>query len=321
MGEIHVQLKEYDKALTLHKQVLALYKELGNRQKEAETIGHIGNAYFQAGQYSQVEELFRHKLETIRKLGDREGERLILEVMRRYLKQDWRFRAGHYACAASKDVYTRFLEGNMSWSEVLEISKLNLFINRELHDSFEEALSLHGIGWSYRNLGQYNQALKFYQQALDIQHGKRLDEEAFFLVDIGIVYSDLGQYEQALNYLQQSLRIRQQIRETIDDAHYQGRNIEHFALNQIGLVYKKLGQYERALQFLQQALLKASSSGGHVFDEHNILNNLGSVYFELGEYSKSLKSYQQALDLDVLGEPGAKGFRLNNIQRTQRSPR
>ncbi len=307
IGKIYVQLEEYSQALNLHQQALAIYAKLSNRQGEAETFGYIGNSYFKAGQYRQVEELFRQKLDSFRKAGDRESEQFLLEVMRNYLEKEWGLLAA-YGLAKSGEIQQRMLwKRDISWQEVLEISKLNLFINREVGepvgasqqtcDSLTQSRILHGIGWTYRNLGQYLQALESYQQALALQNKLYGEPEQLLLVDMGTVYIDLGQYDLALETLRKSLSVKKQL-------------CLCNALGKIGFIYKELRQYERALQYLQQAL--AISNGDS--DQQNILNYIGEVYAQTGKYYKALEVYQKALDHPpIAGDQNAKGFILNNL--------
>ncbi|MCA1993019.1 MAG: tetratricopeptide repeat protein, partial [Coleofasciculus sp. S288] len=312
IGLIYLCLKDYPKALEWHQRALVLYEEIGDHFREAETIGYIGNTYFKAGQYRQVEDLFRPKLESFRKNGEQEGERFILDVMLGYLQNNWRIQAGFYSQETRVE---RFHERTLSWQDILEISQLNLFIDQELGDRYHETIDLHSMGWASRNLGQYQHALNFYQQALT--NARQLIEqhlEAFLLIDIGLVYSDLAQYDKALNSLQQSLVVLE------NEAAQGSADLKHFALNQIGLIYKKQRNYERALQFFQQALDATLVTERFVWDGHNILNNRGEVYFEMGQYEQALDSYQKALDYNtrwgdkgLLGDPGANGFIFNNI--------
>ncbi|NET55239.1 MAG: tetratricopeptide repeat protein [Symploca sp. SIO2E6] len=306
MGVIYVLLAEYDQALELHQQALLIYQELDQYQSEAETIGYIGNAYFQAGEYRQVEELFRQKLESNRQIGDQGLEPFIFDVMHRYLKNEWRLQAGFYAPTTKVE---RFHQRDLSWQEILAISELNLFINRKIGDSYHEAIALHSIGWSYRNLGDYQQSLYFYQQALDIAtESSEQHFSAFVLIEIGLLYIDLAKYEEALKPLQQSLVILE------NDSANGPADLKHFALNQIGLVYKNREQYEKALQICDQALDATRSATGSIWDLHNILNNCGEVYFQMGRYDQALAWYREAKKhSDILGDPGAKGFILNSI--------
>ena len=64
----------------------------------------------------------------------------------------------------------------------------------------------------YNNLGQYQRAIDFYQQWLEIAYeiGDR-SGEATSLMNLGTVYNNLGQYQRAIDYLQQSLAIQQEI--------------------------------------------------------------------------------------------------------------
>ncbi len=301
IGEIYVLFGNYNQALDVHQQALAIYQELRNPQGEANTLGYLGNVYFNAGQYKQVEDLFRQKLNNLRKIGDRAGEKLIMEVMSRYLLDEWGFKAGQ-GIFISLALHKRLGEGKLSWQEQLEITELNLFINRETGDLNREIDTLHGMGWIYRNLGHYSRALDFYQQAIEItkKQGKPF-HQAFLLVELGILYTDLAQYDRALSFLQESLALKASLSENEKDF------IGHFIFNKLGLVYSKLGQYERALVFFEQALAKPG------FDLPNILNNIGSTYFQMGDYTKALESYQKALGGRLVGEPGMNGFILNQI--------
>ncbi len=304
IGAIYARLGEHSQSLDYHQQALAIYKQIGDRKGEAETLGYIGNTYFKAGQYRQVEELFRQQLESFRKAGNKESEQLLLEVMRRYLEREWGLIAAS-GSASSIKIEDRMRKRDISWQEVLEISKLNLFINREVGDlisaakhpcaSLSQSNILHGIGWTYRNLGQYSQALKYLEQALSLQRELYDEPHQLLLVDLGTVYIDLGLYKLALETLQKSLALEQQL-------------CRCNALGKIGFVYKELGQHEKALQYLQEALAIGES------DEHNILNYIGEVYSQVGKYSKAIEFYQKALEHHpIAGDHNADGFILNNI--------
>jgi len=307
MGEIQVQLEKYDKALILHKQALVLYEELSNHKKEAETLGYIGNAYFQAGKYHQVEKLFRQKLESLRKIGDQEGERRIFDIMRSYVEGSEIGGIGAWFLWPA----INGLSVNLSWQEMLEITQVNLFVNRQIADRKAEGHSLHGIGWAYRNLGQYTQAINFYQQALVIaKERKDYFHQAFIRVDIGVIYLDLGNYNLALDYLQKSLQF---IEENKTNIGFPQPEID--TLSKIGLIYQFKGQYELALKFIQKALVKqqiAVTQGFISRQRPDILNNIGSVYFQMGEYTKALEAYQEAL-VHPSWTPGAPVLAINNM--------
>ena len=89
----------------------------------------------------------------------------------------------------------------------------------QLGDGGREGLALHNTGFTYDDLGQYRQALTFYEQALPLRRetGDR-DGEAETLNNIGLDHHDLGQYPQALEFLQQALAIRREVKDSVNRA-------------------------------------------------------------------------------------------------------
>lgn len=57
------------------------------------------------------------------------------------------------------------------------------------------------MGWVYVRLGEYENALKYFQEAVPIcRESKNQRHEGFALNGIGWVYQRLGQYEKAPRY-------------------------------------------------------------------------------------------------------------------------
>ena len=69
------------------------------------------------------------------------------------------------------------------------------------------------LGLAYRDLGQVEKAITYYEQALAIAReiGHRQGEGAD-LGNLGVAYHDLGQVEKAREYLQQALAIFEEIK-------------------------------------------------------------------------------------------------------------
>ena len=86
-------------------------------------------------------------------------------------------------------------------------------------DRTVEATTLSNIGAVYDALGEKQQALKYYNQALPISQavGDRAGE-ATTLNNIGLVYSDLGEEQQALKYYNQALPILQAVGDRAGEA-------------------------------------------------------------------------------------------------------
>ena len=169
----------------------------------------------------------------------------------------------------------------------------------------EEALRLLQLGIQQVNQGQFQEALKAFQEALAIfkQIGDTAREETT-LNNIGEAYHNLGQYKKALDYYQQALAIGKKIKDTPG---------EGTTLNNIGAVYRNLGQYTKALDYYQQALVIVKKIG-NTAGQGITLNNIGGVYRNLAQYTKALDYYQQALAIrKKIGNKRGEGTTLNNI--------
>ena len=81
-----------------------------------------------------------------------------------------------------------------------------------LKERSTQAHALRGLGQVYDSLQEYQKALGFYQQSLEIIRtlGNR-QEEAKLLGNLGLVYSSLRQYPPAIDFYQQSLIIQRVI--------------------------------------------------------------------------------------------------------------
>ena len=170
----------------------------------------------------------------------------------------------------------------------------------------------NNLGLAYHLLGQYQEALNFYQQSLAIEReigvaeGTRSDRngEATSLMNLGLVYYSLGQYQEALNFYQQSLVIQRQI------GNIQG---EADSLNNLGLVYYSLGQYQEALNFHQQSL-EIKREIGDIQGEERSLGNLGIVNTSLGQYQEALNFHQQSLAIErEIGHHNGEAKSLNGL--------
>ncbi|MHC5729836.1 MAG: tetratricopeptide repeat protein, partial [Nostoc sp.] len=72
--------------------------------------------------------------------------------------------------------------------------------------------ALTSLGNAYYSLGQYQRAIEFYQQSLEISReiGDR-NGEGNSLIGLGNAYKSLGEYQRAIEFHQQSLEISREI--------------------------------------------------------------------------------------------------------------
>jgi CHAT domain-containing protein/Tfp pilus assembly protein PilF len=161
-----------------------------------------------------------------------------------------------------------------------------------------EVSTLNRLGLAHNTLGQPQQALDYYNQALTISKalGDRRNE-ARMLNNIGGAYDIMGEPQKALGFYVQSLSLW----ETLSNAVAQGD-----ALNNIGVIYYNLGELQRSLDYYNRAL-PLRRAGSNPRREADTLDNISLIYIALGEPQQALEYLRQALDLrrvseDVQGE-------------------
>ncbi len=165
---------------------------------------------------------------------------------------------------------------------------------KETTDEHEKVHFLQQLGWIKIEQGKYEEAVAFYETALDIEQ-KILPENHSDLASsfnhIGNVYKNIGAYSKALSSHEKALKIRQKILPA-----------NHFHLassyNNIGLVYDNMGDYSKALWSHEKALeiRQKTLPANHPYLASSY-NNIGLVYNNIGEYSKAISFHDKALKI------------------------
>lgn len=180
------------------------------------------------------------------------------------------------------------------------IAQLSTLQNRS-----SEAEKFLKLGIEYHRNEQREEALKNYQQALEIYreiHDRKGEASALHL--IAAIYNTLANYGEAIQSYQQALQLYRNL---------QDRKGEASVLNSLGRVYQQQGKYSNALGLYQQAITKTRQIGDHP-GEADTLNNIGSLYYSQGQYAQALNYYQQSLrSFERLNDGQRLGSTLNNI--------
>ena len=276
-------------------------RKLLKRSLLEEKLNHNGQFAFQP----VVLEYFRYKAD---KAGDQaQAHRLAIDYYDSKVKeQPWQniddlkeyleifyhlSQLGEYAQADEilSDCYD-FLELRGYYSTIVELNQ-QLVQNWQPGDHEERrnrGWAFVRLGNAYYSLGQYQTAIEYYQQSLDIAReiGDRFGEGAS-LGNLGVAYNSLGQYQTAIEYHQQWLDIAREIG---------NRSGEGNSLGNLGVAYNSLGQYQTAIKYHQQSLDIAREIKDR-FGEGASLDELGNSYNSLGQYHKAIEYHQQSLKI------------------------
>ncbi len=118
--------------------------------------------------------------------------------------------------------------------------------------------------------GQYREAAKEYQQAIDLEPG---NENAY--VGLALAYEHEGAIDQAEQAYQRAI-----------EAHPNSP----YAYNSLGTFYLRREQYDKALQMLQKVIALAPEGYGAYV-------NLGATYNNMGEYAKAIEPLKKSISI------------------------
>ncbi|MCP5002352.1 MAG: tetratricopeptide repeat protein, partial [Planctomycetes bacterium] len=147
---------------------------------------------------------------------------------------------------------------------------------------------LNNIAIEYKSLGQFDEALDFYNRALEIQQ-QLGDQERVgrVLHNMGVVYRDTGDPAQALELHLRALEIREQIGVP--------RSIAR-TLSNIGSDYRDLGELEKAAAYFQRSIgmwEEIGSKPGLV----EALTSIAELHRQVGSYEAAREALERALAL------------------------
>jgi tetratricopeptide (TPR) repeat protein len=161
------------------------------------------------------------------------------------------------------------------------------------------------MGKSYRNIGNAQAALGYFQRAW--QAGQAAGEhrlEMAGLDGLGVMYTDLGDARRAIGYHEQALVISRAIG---------NREGEGNALGNLGTAHLRLGDARRAIGYHDQALAISRAIGDRQ-GQGNDLTGLGNAYMQLGKAQEAITAYEEARTiLRAIGDRQAEGGVLGNL--------
>ena len=148
------------------------------------------------------------------------------------------------------------------------------------------ATSFNNLGGVYHEMGDFGQAIKFYEQSLVIareigeKHG-----EGMALGNLGTAYADLGDAHKAIEYYEQALVIAREIGDRIG---------ESVRLGNIGNQYEVIGDDDKAFSCFAQSL-EIKREIGDRQGEAIFLYDIGNIYIARGNYRKATEYFQQSI--------------------------
>ena len=156
------------------------------------------------------------------------------------------------------------LKENENQNEIIKLKE-------KIETNYSDIKSINDLGAIYLKLGKYDQAIKQFQKALEVDPGYTMGPFLF-----GDVYTDEKNYQSKINEFKDVIKINREYAR---------------AHNYLGLTHLKEKNYSSA----ENSLLESIKINPKYAKAHN---NLGVLYEEMGETAKAIESYQMAQKAD-----------------------
>jgi tetratricopeptide (TPR) repeat protein len=193
------------------------------------------------------------------------------------------------------------------WGHHTRLVTMREAIRAGLTDLGLRVATLHSLGNVYRARGPFEEAVKFYRDALDISRmtADLLDESAIILTHLGRTYSAQGEVEETIRCYREALIIARQVGD---------RRLEGIQLGYLGsMAYDTLGQFDQAIGYYEESLVIAREIGDRR-GEGDRLASLGKAYHGLGEIEQAIGYYEEALAIArEIGNRGNEGFAICSL--------
>ena len=150
----------------------------------------------------------------------------------------------------------------------------------KLTDPFLEAWSTNSLGQAYGRIGEYDQALRCYEDALALARAQNdRPSEAVYLGNLGAVYADLGDDFKAIEYYEQALAIYHEVGDKRGEAHRPRQSRQQ--LRRPRPNGEAIAQYEQAISLSKEI----DDRQGECRDKCN----LATYYRTLGEVANAAR--------------------------------
>jgi class 3 adenylate cyclase/tetratricopeptide (TPR) repeat protein len=262
IGEIYQEAGLLEKALenylSAEKELLQIGSTLNT-----EFLALLANLYIDLQQYEKAYSYFK-RLENIY-IGDELKEKQ-LEV--------W------YDLVKCTNHLGRFEESLVLNEKILEQQ-------RNQNNKAQEIITLSNIGFTYKNLSKFQEALDYFRQSLQLGRELNGSENPLSLVNIAIVYQNLGDYKNSIDYMQKAERLVEQTGDNSEMA-----KMDHL----VSIILFKNNDLHNAQIYNKEAIRLARNSKDPNMLEAALLVS-SKIYQALYDYENAMVDYSEHLRL------------------------
>jgi len=219
------------------------------------------------------------------------------------------------------------------WPLIEEKSLNNLGMNYWIRADFQQALDyfskalalnatnqpanpinrakyLSNIGLIYQELKQFDQALLYHQQSLEIRNQHAIpNDRAISHSNLGVCYKNQGDYNQSITHYKQAIILAQE-----------ANNFRmYYSLHDnLGNVFFEKGDFKEALPNFMKALERPVALGPNPKNDLSVLSNLTAIYTRFNEPEKAITYAKKGL-LILEENPTLENFASTLLKNTSLS--
>lgn len=165
---------------------------------------------------------------------------------------------------------------------------------------------LNDIGYIYKTIGRYDEAIKNYKKAIEVNKELgSLKETGINYNNLGVVYEKSEQYQESVNSFNSALDVASKLNEK-----------EKIAMqnNNIGQIFLTIGEYDKANEYFDKALETCEKNDMEDTQKAKIITNMGMAALSEGQYEKAIEIFNKAKSIYEKNEDQAQvANQLNNI--------
>jgi tetratricopeptide (TPR) repeat protein len=261
IGNAHQEKGNLEEALTYYEEALTICNQIGYLHGKIVVLSSIGRAYQKMGKLEEAINILEEALQINRQTEGRRDAKLLQFLAHCYDDLNQLSKAMEYHIESYK-------------------------IAREQGDIEEQISQLTNLAGFYWRIGNFQEALSVYEDALEAscKTGNR-QEQANLLANMGRIYVHLGK-PFAIEFLEQALAINRKIGNQLEEA---------LALSSIGDYYLSTGKLKESVDYLTQALELFQMLSNHEVTFH-ILSNLGMAHERMRNYEFAWQNYKSAIE-------------------------
>lgn len=256
-GQIQEMKSLYTESHVSLEQAIQLFRQSGEKQKEASAIERKGATFQRQGSFNEAVKTYMQALTVFEELQDKSG------IGRVYAQ------ISDALCFQNQ------------FSEGVDYGIRAIQIFEEENDLDEIVMAYDATASNYIGLKDYPNAIKMMDEAVRIkrQSAPGTIGLAGIINTRGNAYKNGGQLEKALVDYQESYRIAEQFQ------HMGGMSATSANISD---VYMRMGEYDEALPFQIKSVQLMEESGFYANSLENY-QNLSFIYEELGDYKNAIK--------------------------------